>query len=186
MVLTPSTMVTLGSKAPEFQLKDVVSGKFFSLSELKSETGTVIMFICNHCPYVKHVQEEIVNLANDFKNKNISFIAISSNDIETYPEDGPEKMKETALEKKYPFPYLFDETQNTAKAYNAACTPDFFIYDKELKLIYRGQLDDSRPENNKPITGNDVREALNNVINGNLINPNQKPSMGCNIKWKKE
>ena len=184
MVLTPSTMVSLGSNAPDFELPDTVSGQNMSLGELKSDVATVIMFICNHCPYVKHVQSGLVELANDYLPKDVKFIAINSNDVANYPEDSPENMKAVAERLGYPFPYLFDETQEIAKAYDAACTPDFFIYDKDLKLIYRGQMDDSRPGNGKPVTGDDIRNALDKILSGNNVIENQVPSIGCNIKWK--
>jgi peroxiredoxin len=185
MADTPSVMVDLGTKAPDFTLEDVVSGEKKSLSELKSDKATVIMFICNHCPFVKHVQDELVRLANDYIPKGVSFVAISSNDADNYPQDSPEKMKEVAEEKGYPFPYLFDETQEVAKAYQAACTPDFYIYDGDLKLVYRGQLDDSRPGNNEPVNGKDIRAALDNILAGKPVDEHQKPSIGCNIKWKR-
>jgi len=184
MVLTPSNMMPLGTKAPNFTLTDTITGKSMSLHELKSNHATVIMFICNHCPFVKHVQHELVKLANDYINKGISFIAISSNDIESYEEDSPVNMKKTAQELNYPFPYLYDETQEVAKAYQAACTPDFYIFDKVLSCVYRGQLDDSRPGNNKPVTGHDIRHALDNILSDKPIDPDQKPCTGCNIKWK--
>lgn len=186
MVLTPSMMVPLGSTAPDFKLPDVTSGKDVALSELRSDTATVIMFICNHCPYVKHVQTGLVALANDYLPQGIRFIAISSNDVENYPDDSPENMKAVAQRLSYPFPYLFDETQEVAKSYDAACTPDFFIYDKDLKLVYRGQMDDSRPGNEKPVTGLDIRKALDELIAGKGISGGQVPSIGCNIKWKKD
>ncbi|MCK4906945.1 MAG: thioredoxin family protein [Spirochaetes bacterium] len=181
---TPSTMVPLGSKAPYFILPDVVSGKDLSLNDISSNTATVIMFICNHCPFVKHVQKELTGLSNEYIAKGISFAAINSNDVENYPQDSPRRMKETAETQGFTFPYLYDETQETAKAYHAACTPDFYIYDKDMKLVYRGQMDDSRPGNGKPVTGLDIRNALDAVINGNTPDSNQKPSIGCNIKWK--
>lgn len=185
MAVTPSTMIALGTKAPEFTLPDTVSGKNVSLSDLKSAKATVIMFICNHCPFVKHVNIELVRMANDYIPKGISFIAISSNDVVNFPEDSPEKMKEEARALGYPFPYLYDESQSVARAYDAACTPDFFIYDKDLKLAYRGQLDDSRPSNGIPVTGKDIRAALDLLLAGKSIPADQKPSIGCNIKWKK-
>lgn len=185
MVKTPSTMLALGTKAFPFTLRDTVTGKMMSLSDLKSDIATVIMFICNHCPYVKHVQSELVRLAKDYQPKGISFIAISSNDIEQYPEDSPEKMKEVALQLGYPFPYLYDETQDVARQYQAACTPDFYIFDRNLRLVYRGQLDDSRPGNSIPLSGKDIRQALDNLIKGQEVDPNQRPSVGCSIKWKK-
>lgn len=185
MAITPSAMISLGTKAPDFILPDTVSGKNISLNDLKSEKATVIMFICNHCPFVKHVNKELVKVANDYIPKRISFIAISSNDVVNFPEDSPMKMKQEAKSLGYPFPYLYDESQSVARAYDAACTPDFFIYDKDLKLVYRGQLDDSRPSNGIPVTGKDIRAALDNLLSGKNISAEQKSSIGCNIKWKK-
>ncbi len=185
MALTPSVMIPLGSKAPSFSLPDTVSGKILSLDNLRSAKATVIMFICNHCPYVVHVNEGLVQLANDYLPKGVSFIAISSNDVINYPDDAPEKMKETAKKIGYPFPYLYDESQEVARAYDAACTPDFYIYDKELRLAYRGQLDDSRPSNGLPVTGKDMRNALDLLLAGKVVPAEQRPSIGCNIKWKK-
>jgi thiol-disulfide isomerase/thioredoxin len=184
MSLTPSTMTDLGSPAPGFILHDVVSGNSVSLTNVKSHTATVIMFICNHCPYVKHINSELVRLANDYIPKGIAFVAINSNDFEKYPDDSPENMLKIATDLKYPFPYLVDEEQNVAKAYEAACTPDFFIYDEHLKLIYRGQLDDARPANQSPSDGKDIRAALDAVLSGQHPSPRQRPSIGCNIKWK--
>ena len=184
MAKTPSNMLPLGTKAPDFTLPDTVSGRLMSLSELKSPVATVVMFICSHCPFVKHVQNELVRLANDYRPKKVSFVAISSNDAVQYPEDAPANMKEEAARLRYPFPYLYDESQEAAKAYAAACTPDFYVFDKELKCVYRGQLDDSRPENGLPVTGADLRQALDAVLAGQAVNPQQKPSIGCNIKWK--
>lgn len=184
MARTESNMFPLGNPAPSFTLPDVVSGKTVSLDELKSEIATVIMFICNHCPFVKHVQTQLVQLANDYQAKGISFIAISSNDAEAYPDDSPEKMKEVAEQLGYPFPYLYDETQEVAKAYQAACTPDFYIFDRELKCVYRGQLDDSRPGNGIPVTGESIRSALESLLHNQPVTVVQKPSLGCNIKWK--
>ncbi len=181
---TLSTMNPLGFRAPDFKLLDVVSEKQLSLNELLSKKATVIMFICNHCPFVKHVNAQLVTLANDFITKGVSFIAINSNDVESYPEDSPEKMKGHALRLGYPFPYLFDETQNVAKAYAAACTPDFYIFDGNGICVYRGQLDNSRPGNGKPVTGADMRSALDNILSGKEVGKDQKPSIGCNIKWK--
>lgn len=179
-----SKMVPLGSPAPVFDLRDTVSGKVMSLDELKSDQATVVMFICNHCPYVKHVQQGIIEVANDYQPKGVSFIAISPNDPESYPEDAPDRMKEVAQRQGFPFPYLFDETQDVARAYRAACTPDFFVYDGEMRLVYRGQMDDARPGNGVPVTSNDLRMALDNVLSGEPVSPTQKPSMGCSIKWK--
>ena len=184
MARTPSTMVTLGTKAPDFLLPDTVRGKQLSLDNIKGETATMIMFICNHCPFVKHVNTELVRLANDYKNKGIGFVAISSNDVINHPNDSPELMTQVAKQLEYPFPYLYDESQETAKAYDAACTPDFFIYDKDLRLVYRGQLDDSRPGNEIPVTGKDIRQVLDCLINNESIPQDQRPSIGCNIKWK--
>jgi peroxiredoxin len=184
MTLTASNMLPLGTMAPDFNLMDVTTKNVFSLSSLKGEKGTVIMFICNHCPFVKHVNEEIVRVAHDYRVVGFGFIAISSNDIEKYPQDGPHEMYLTAQKQKYPFPYLFDETQEVAKAYKAACTPDFYVFDDALKLVYRGQLDNSRPGNGIPVNGRDLREALDNVMNNHPQREDQKPSMGCNIKWK--
>jgi thiol-disulfide isomerase/thioredoxin len=186
MARIPSNMIPLLSKAPAFELPDTVSGKPLSLKDLKGFEGTVIMFICNHCPFVIHVNPQIVSLANDYTPKGISFIAISSNDVENFPQDSPELMKKTAEENNYPFPYLYDESQEVAKSYHAACTPDFFIYNKNDELVYRGQLDDSRPGNGKPLTGKDIRNALDCLLSSTEIDSNQIPSIGCNIKWKME
>jgi thiol-disulfide isomerase/thioredoxin len=184
MAVTPSNMIPLGTIAPYFSLPNVVSSQMCTLAELKSNKATVIMFICNHCPYVKHVREELIQLTNDYQPKGISFIAINSNDITAYPEDSPERMKAVAKQYHYPFPYLFDETQEVAKTYHAACTPDFYIFDQHLTCIYRGQLDDSRPGNNIPVSGKDIRQALDAILTGRTVNPQQTPSVGCNIKWK--
>ncbi|MEC7754622.1 thioredoxin family protein [uncultured Roseivirga sp.] len=184
MARTPSNMLPLGTPAPDFKLPDTISGKSLSLGELKSDKATVIMFICNHCPFVKHVDEGIVSLAKDYQAKGVSFIAISSNDVENYPQDSPELMKEEAEKVGYTFPYLYDETQQVAKAYDAACTPDFYVFDADLKCAYRGQLDDSRPGNGKPVTGKDLRAALDEILEGKPVSAPQIPSLGCNIKWK--
>ncbi len=184
MAATETIRIPLGFKAPDFRLSDTVSDAHLSLNELKGEKATVIMFICNHCPYVKHVNAQLVSLANDYMAKGIAFIAISSNDVVNYPQDGPELMKENAKEEKYPFPYLYDETQEVAKAYHAACTPDFSIFDKDLFCVYRGQLDDSRPKNDSISDGKDIRAALDAILAGNDVNVQQIPSLGCNIKWK--
>ncbi len=184
MASTPSSMVPLGFKAPDFTLPDTLTNTLKSLTELQSDKATVIMFICNHCPFVKHVNEQLVKLALDYQPKGISFIAISSNDADNYPEDSPSKMREVAIELKYPFPYLYDETQAIAKSYDAACTPDFYIFDQEMKCVYRGQLDDSRPSNGKPVTGRDMRNALDKILEGKKVSTEQLPSIGCNIKWK--
>lgn len=184
MALTPSNMLPLGTEAPGFRLPDVISGSERSLEELSSDMATVVMFICNHCPYVKHVQKGLVELANDYIPKGASFIAINSNDVNKYPDDSPENMKKVAGELGYPFPYLFDETQEVARAYDAACTPDFYVFDKDMRLVYRGQMDDSRPGNGKPVTGKDLRVALDSVLAGQPVSDKQQPSIGCNIKWK--
>jgi len=184
MTRTPSNMMPLGTTAPDFNLQDTVTGTNKPLSDLKSDIATVIMFICNHCPYVKHVREGLIRIANDYIPKGISFIAISANDAVEYPEDAPDKMKEIAENFSYPFPYLYDETQETAKAYTAACTPDLYIFDKDLKCVYRGQFDSSRPESGIPVTGEDMRSALADILAKEPIRIQQQPSIGCNIKWK--
>ncbi len=184
MAVTPSVMAPLGNKAADFSLPDTISGKILSLTDLKSDKATVIMFICNHCPFVKHVNTGLVSLANEYRPKGVSFIAISSNDVVNFPDDSPEKMKMNAKEQGFSFPYLYDESQEVAKVYDAACTPDFFIYDKDLELAYRGQLDDSRPSNGLPVTGKDIRAALDLLLSGKTVPAEQKPSIGCNIKWK--
>jgi len=184
MAATLSKMVPLGTFAPDFNLPDSISGKYFSLNDIKSDIAVVIMFICNHCPYVKHIYKELSDFAKEFIPKCISFAAINSNNYQAYPDDSPEKMKELAIELGFAFPYLVDETQEVAKAYQATCTPDFFVYDKELKLVYRGQFDDSRPGNGKPVTGKDIRLALDALLKGEQVNQEQIPSIGCNIKCK--
>ena len=184
MSLTPSTMLELGTKAPNFKLLDTVSNTALSLNDLRGSKGTIIMFICNHCPYVKHVNGEIVRLANDYRVLGFGFVAISSNDVKAYPEDSPEHMFKIARKLNYPFPYLYDETQGVARAYNAACTPDFYVFDETLELVYRGQLDDSRPKNGIPTSGRYIREALDALLNNRTVLKDQKPSMGCNIKWR--
>lgn len=185
MAETASKMLALGTKAPEFVLPDTISCKKLSLKELKSEKATVVMFICNHCPYVIHINKVLVDVANRYIKQGISFVAISSNDVVNYPEDSPEKMKEQALKLGYPFPYLYDETQSVAKDYDASCTPDFFVFDRDMKLVYRGQFDDSRPGNGVLVTGVDLTKALDAILEDRAIDLNQKPSIGCNIKWKK-
>ena len=184
MALTPSNSFEIGKKAPGFSLLNVIDDSTYELSALKGEKGTAIFFICNHCPFVIHINDELVKMANDFKSKGINFIAISSNDIERYPQDGPIEMKKLAKDLNYPFPYLFDETQSVAKAYDAACTPDLYLFDGELKAVYHGQLDDSRPGNQIPVTGKDFRNAMNFLLK-RQPNPNPIfPSIGCGIKWK--
>lgn len=183
MALTPSNMLPLGTKAPNFHLRDTVSNNYYSLDDLKSNQATVIMFICNHCPYVIHVNPEVVRIARAYKNKGVSFIAISSNDVETYPEDSPDKMSIVAKVLRFPFPYLYDKRQEVAKAYDAACTPDFYVFNGDMELTYRGRLDDSRPGNDTALTGEDLRGAIDATLAGKPIDP-QYPSMGCGIKWK--
>ncbi|WP_437396923.1 thioredoxin family protein [Flagellimonas lutimaris] len=183
MARTPSNMLPLGTKAPEFELLDTVSDKTLSLDKIKGDKGTVIMFICNHCPFVIHVNPKIVTLAKEYQEKGIAFVAISSNDVENYPQDSPHLMKEKAMEEDYSFPYLYDETQEVAKSYDAACTPDFYLFDSDMSLVYRGQLDDSRPGNGVPLTGTDLKNAMDAVIDGKEVDSDQKPSLGCNIKW---
>tara|TARA_B100001093_G_scaffold277852_1_gene265562 strand:+ start:7568 stop:8122 length:555 start_codon:yes stop_codon:yes gene_type:complete len=184
MARTPTTQIPLGFKAPNFNLPDVISDENISLADISMKKGLVVMFICNHCPYVIHVMDEIINLANEYLNKGIGFVAISSNDIINYPDDSPSKMKILANEKKFPFPYLYDETQKVAKAYDAACTPDFSVFDESTNCVYRGQMDDSRPKNDYPNNGKDLRNVLNYLLENKQIDFEQKPSLGCNIKWK--
>jgi thiol-disulfide isomerase/thioredoxin len=184
MAATETLQIPLGYKAPYFKLPDTISGKTVSLDELKSDIATVVMFICNHCPYVKHINKALVQLANDYQPKGIKFIAISSNDVIKYPDDDPVLMKENALKEGYAFPYLYDETQEVAKKYFAACTPDFSIFDKDLLCVYRGQLDDSRPGNSIVPNGKDIRNVLEAILNNQAISNIQRPSIGCNIKWK--
>ena len=184
MARTPSTMVDLGTKAPAFSLPDTVSDGTVSLSDFEGKKGLLVMFICNHCPFVIHVQDELAKLGKEYKDSELSIVAISSNDIENYPDDSPDKMKLLAAEAGYEFPYLYDESQEVAKAYSAACTPDFFLFDAEQTLVYRGQLDGSRPGNDVPVTGEDLRGAISSLLAGETISPDQQPSIGCNIKWK--
>lgn len=184
MANTPSNMLPLGTKAPHFMLLDTISNKLLNLDLAKGKNGTVIMFICNHCPFVIHVNNKLVSLANAYSKLGIEFIAISSNDAINYPQDGPDKMAIHAKKENYPFPYLYDESQKVAQAYDAACTPDFYVFDAELKLVYRGQLDDSRPGNGKLVTGNDLQHALDCLLENKVNSELQKPSIGCSIKWK--
>ena len=178
-------MLSLGTTAPDFNLPDTISDQTLGLDDVKSDVATVVMFICNHCPYVIHVNEELVKLANDYIPKGVSFVAISSNDVENYPDDSPEKMKEQAAKLNYPFPYLYDESQDVAKAYVAACTPDLYLFDGNMKLAYTGRLDGSRPGNNIPVTGEDLRNAIDAVLENQEVPLPHYPSAGCNIKWKK-
>jgi peroxiredoxin len=184
MAATPSTMMPLGTIAPDFELVDTVSGKTLSLSALKGENATLVMFICNHCPFVLHVNDELVRIALNYESRGVSFIAISSNDVENYPQDRPELMTKQAEKVGYTFPYLYDESQEVAKAFDAVCTPDLFLFDHDLKCMYRGQLDDSRPNNSVPVSGKDLRAALDAILSGEAVNEIQIPSIGCNIKWK--
>lgn len=184
-MLVKSTMLKLGTKAPNFKLIDVVSGKTYSLKDFKESKALVVSFICVHCPYVKHIEKEFVKVANDYIDKGVSFVAISSNDVVNYPEDSPENLKKQALRLGFNFPYLFDKTQEVAKSYTAACTPDIFVFDKDKKLVYRGQFDSSRPGKLLvKVTGEDLKKALNKLLKGEKINQDQKPSSGCNIKWR--
>jgi peroxiredoxin len=183
MALTPSTMLELGTVAPDFSLPDT-SGKIVSLSDCKGADALLVLFICNHCPYVKHIRGGIAQLARDYGARGVAVVAISSNDAAKYPDDSPAKMREEAKQAGYNFPYLYDETQAVAKAYRAACTPDIYLFDKDRRLVYRGQFDDSRPGNGKPVTGRELRAALDSVLAGKPISDNQVPSVGCNIKWK--
>lgn len=184
MAETPSTMLPLGTQAPDFTLPDVVTGQPLSLQKARSDIATVIVFICNHCPFVLHIQDGLIQAARDYIPKGVAFIAISANDVEQFPQDGPGKMKEFAERKQFPFPYLYDETQETAKAYHAACTPDFYVFDKNMRCVYRGQFDDARPGNGVPVTGKDLRAALDNLLAGQPLSDRQRVSIGCNIKWK--
>ena len=184
MAFTESNMLELGTKAPDFQLPDTVSGKSVSIDDIAGEQGTVVMFLCNHCPYVIHVNPEIVRVAKEYQAKGIGFVGISSNDVAKYPDDAPDRMKEVAKNVGYPFPYLYDESQEVARAYDAACTPDFYVFDQNRLLVYRGRLDASRPGNNEQLTGKDLRTALDAVLAGEEVGDQQYPSAGCNIKWK--
>ena len=184
MALTESNPFPLGTKAPNFSLPNSVLDKQETIESLRGAIGTAIMFICNHCPFVLHVNNELVRIANDYQNRGIAFIAISSNDVQTHPQDAPEYMKQVSEKLGYPFPYLFDESQEVAKAYDAACTPDFYLFDKDLKSVYHGQLDDSRPGNNIPVSGRDMRYAMDTLLKGDENTSLQRPSIGCNIKWK--
>lgn len=184
MAKTESKMIELGTLAPDFILKDVLTGKETRMHEAKSCSATVIMFICNHCPYVKHINHGLVELATQYITQGIRFIAINSNDIENYPDDSPENMISTAQANHFPFPYLYDETQEVARAFQATCTPDFFVFNGQNRLVYRGQFDPSRPGNTIPVTGECIREALDCILTGTPVTQTQRPSLGCNIKWK--
>jgi peroxiredoxin len=184
MTLTPSTMPALGAAAPEFALPDVVSGNRVTRDRAAGPKGLLVMFICRHCPFVQHVQGELARLGRDYVGSGLGIAAISSNDADAYPDDAPESLAAMVRELGFVFPFLYDETQEVARAYGAACTPDFFLYDADLLLAYRGQLDDSRPGNGKPVTGRDLRAALDAVVSGRPVSAEQRPSVGCNIKWK--
>ncbi len=185
MAYTESTMLPLGTKAPDFELPDMLNGGVKRLQDIASNKATVVMFLCNHCPYVLYINPEIVQIVKDYEKQGVSFVGISSNDAENYPEDAPDKMGPHARAVGYTFPYLYDENQAVARAYDAACTPDFYVFDGNLELVYRGQLDASRPKRNPiPSTGEDLRAALDATLAGKPGNPVQRPSGGCNIKWK--
>jgi len=184
MALTESTMPKLGLQAPAFVLPDVLSGKTVSLATFEDKKALLVMFICNHCPFVKHVRHELARIGRDYGSKSLGIVAINANDVSSHPDDAPDKMKQAAAEWGLSFPYCYDESQQTARAYQAACTPDFYVFDADRRLVYRGQLDDSRPENSKPITGNDLRAALDAVLEDRPVPARQTPSIGCNIKWK--
>jgi len=183
MVLTPSTMLPLGTKAPDFSLPNV-DGKTVSLSDFEGAPALLVIFMCNHCPYVKHVAEELAKLTSEYQQRGVAVVAISSNDAANYPDDSPEKMAEEVAVRGYKFAYLYDESQEVARAYHAACTPDFYVFDQDQQLVYRGQMDDSRPDSGIPVTGADLRAALDAVLAGQKPSDEQKPSIGCNIKWK--
>jgi peroxiredoxin len=184
MSRTESTMLRLGTAAPDFQLPDVVSGRTITLADFRDKQALLVMFICRHCPFVKHVQSELARIGRDYAQKSAGFVAISSNDAEAFPDDAPDSLREMASELGFNFPYCFDETQDVARVYDAACTPDFFLFDKNRRLVYRGQFDDSRPGNNVPVTGKDLRSAIDAVLDGRHVSEQQKPSIGCNIKWR--
>jgi peroxiredoxin len=183
MALTPSTMLPLGTNAPDFNLPDT-NGEMVSLEDFKGAPALLVLFICNHCPYVKHIRSGLAQLARDYSARRLGIVAINSNDVANYPEDSPAKMKAEVKSAGYTFPYLYDESQEVAKAYRAACTPDIYLFDKNQKLVYRGQFDDSRPGNNVPVTGQDLRAALDAALAGKPVSSHQKASIGCNIKWK--
>jgi peroxiredoxin len=184
MSLTPSTMLELGTPAPDFALPEPLTGETVRLADFGDARGLLVVFMCNHCPYVKHLRDGLVAWARDYAPRGIATVAISSNDVDNYPDDAPEKMAEEARTYEYPFPYLFDEGQSVARAYRAACTPDFFLFDGEQRLFYRGQFDQARPGNEAPVTGSDLRSAADALLAGEPAPAEQVPSMGCNIKWK--
>lgn len=184
MVLTASTMLQLGTAAPRFQLQDVVSGELISLETFRDRKALLVLFICQHCPFVKHVQTELAAIGQDYSENGLGIVAISSNDVANYPNDSPENLKKMAEDLNFNFPVCYDATQDVAQRYTAACTPDFFLFDRDRTLVYRGQLDESRPSNGIPVTGQDLRAALNAVLSEQPVTSDQKPSIGCNIKWK--
>jgi len=184
MAATASTMLELGTKAPEFTLPDVVSGKAVSLASFQGKKALLVMFICHHCPFVKHIKSELAQIGRNYAAKRVGIVAISSNDPSVSADDSPEGLQRMATEWGFTFPVCYDETQAVAKSYAAACTPDFYLFDQDRKLVYRGQLDDSRPSNGKPVTGADLRSAIDSLLSGRPVNPDQRPSLGCNIKWK--
>ncbi len=179
-----SVMLPLGTQAPAFKLRDVVTGRSYSLDSFAGKTAVLVMFICRHCPYVVHVEQELARIGRDYRESNLGIVAISSNDPVGYPDDAPKRLKEMAERLGFTFPFCWDETQAVAKAYRAACTPDFYLFDSERRLVYRGQLDESRPGNNKPVTGRDLRAAIEAVLGGTPVDSNQRASIGCSIKWK--
>jgi len=180
-----SVMLPLGTPAPAFELRDVVSGQTCSLDSFRGKIAVLVMFICRHCPYVVHVEQELAKIGRDYRDTNLGIVAISSNDPVGYPDDAPQRLKEMAERLGFTFPFCCDETQEVAKAYRAACTPDFYLFNQERRLVYRGQLDDSRPGNNKPVTGCDLRAAIEAVLAGKPVGSNQRASIGCSIKWKR-
>jgi thiol-disulfide isomerase/thioredoxin len=185
MAYTESNMLPLGTVAPDFELPDTVSGKMMDIDAVRGAKATVVMFLCNHCPYVKYLNAAIVAIANEYEPVGVSFVGISSNDVENYPQDAPDLMQQLAVEEGYSFPYLYDASQGVARAYDAACTPDFYVFDENLLLQYRGRFDGARPKNDLPITGADLRAALDAILKGAKVAEKQYPSGGCNIKWKK-
>jgi peroxiredoxin len=184
MAETPSTMLELGTVAPDFSLPDVVTGHTVSLGKFAGKKALVVMFICRHCPFVKHVQQELARIGRDYADRDVAIVAVSSNDAASFPDDSPSSLKEMAVELRFTFPFLYDEDQQAARAYEAACTPDFFVFDESRRLVYRGQLDDSRPGNGKPVNGRDLRAAIDAVLADRPVERDQRPSIGCNIKWK--
>ncbi len=184
MAKTASTMLPLGTPAPDFTLPDTVSGQTMTYHDVAGTRATLVMFICNHCPFVKHLLDELARLGRDYAGPDVGMVAISSNDVTGFPQDRPERMRELAERMAFAFPYLYDESQNTARAFGAACTPDFYVFDGDRRLVYRGQLDDSRPGNGIPVSGRDIRAALDALLSGEPVGADQRPSIGCNIKWK--